>query len=151
MEKKDCVYIRYSIADFLLIRFLKKIKDLGCKVFIEFPTFPYDKEYYLKNFIKRFGLYVDRIFRKDLWKYVDLSFSPSDVSEVYGIKCIRFFNGIEEDIVKERKYVGEKRGVLRFIGVANIANWHGYDRLINRIKRYYDENPFISSHSLPSI
>lgn len=139
LEKKDCVYIRYSIADFFLIRFLKKIKALECKVFIEFPTFPYDKEYYHKNFIKRLGLYIDKFFRKDLWKYVDLSFSPSNVKETYGIKCIRFFNGIEKDLVKERKYVEKKSGILRFLGVANIANWHGYDRLINGIRRYYDE------------
>lgn len=51
-------------------------------------------------------------------------------------KSILSANGIKTSNVSKRESIPELGNTLTFIGVANISNSHGYDRLINSISRY---------------
>lgn len=136
----DAVFIRYSISEVSLIKTLKTLKERSKKIFIEIPSYPYDLEYNNKQWYKKIGLYIDRIYRKKLKKYVDVIFTPSPKQEdIYGIKTVYFENGISTKDVQVRNYIGFKENTLRFIGVANLNAWHGYDRVIKGIAKYYEK------------
>jgi glycosyltransferase involved in cell wall biosynthesis len=139
-ENYDSVFIRYSLAERGLIRMFKKLKEDGVKIFIEIPSYPYDLEYENKQWYKKLGLYLDRIYRKKLKDYVDIIFSPGPQQEkIFGVKAVSFNNGVNTEDIEERKYSGRKDGVFRFIGVANLNAWHGYDRVIRGIADYYEK------------
>jgi glycosyltransferase involved in cell wall biosynthesis len=139
-DRYDGVFIRYSLAERGLIRMLRKLKEEGVKTFIEIPSYPYDLEYENKQWYKKFGLYLDKIYRKKLKGYVDIIFTPGPQEEtIYGVKAVSFNNGVNTEDIEERKYSGKKEGTLRFIGVANLNAWHGYDRVISGIAEYYKE------------
>ena len=139
-DKYDAVFIRYSLSERFLIKMLGKLKKEGVKIFIEIPSYPYDLEYENKQWYKKFGLYLDKIYRKKLKDYVDIIFTPGPQEEtIYGVKTVSFNNGVNTEEIEERKYSGRKDGVLRFIGVANLNSWHGYDRVIRGIANYYKD------------
>ncbi len=139
-DKYDGVFIRYPLAEGCLIKMLRKLKKEGIKVFIEIPSYPYDLEYKNKQWYKEFGLYLDKIYRRKLKNYVDVIFTPSPQEEtIYGVKTVNFNNGVSTEEIEERRYSGKKGGTLRFIGVANLNAWHGYDRVIEGIAEYYKE------------
>jgi glycosyltransferase involved in cell wall biosynthesis len=139
-DRYDGVFIRYSLAERGLISMLRKLKEEGVKTFIEIPSYPYDLEYENKQWYKKFGLYLDKIYRKKLKDSVDIIFTPGPQQEsIYGVNAVSFNNGVNTEDIEERKYSGKKEGVLRFIGVANLNSWHGYDRVIKGIAEYYKD------------
>ncbi len=139
-DKYDAVFIRYSLAERCLIKMSRELKEEGIKIFIEIPSYPYDLEYENKQWYKKFGLYLDKIYRKKLKDCVDIIFSPGPQEDtIYGVKAVSFNNGVNTEDIEERDYSGKKEGALRFIGVANLNSWHGYDRVIRGIANYYKD------------
>jgi glycosyltransferase involved in cell wall biosynthesis len=134
----DAIFLRYSLADFFCLRMLRKFKKSSVKIFIEIPSFPYDFEFDSKRWYKKIGLFMDRVLRHKLKKYVDFIFTPSPTEgSIFGVPAYSFDNGVDVDDVSRRQYSGFKKNTLRLIGVANINAWHGYDRIIESIARYY--------------
>lgn len=137
-NKYDAVFIRYSLMENSSLQFFKKLRNNSVKIFIEIPSYPYDFEFDNKEWYKRIMLYIDRIYRNRLKRYVDLIFTPSIVSEyIYGVRAYTFDNGIDIETISERNYKRPPEKTLRFIGVANLSVWHGYDRVIRGIAEYY--------------
>jgi len=128
----NVIYIRKMNIDHRMLGFLQKLKtQKNLKVIIEFPTLPYDQE--IKGSIIS---NIERHFRQDLKQYVDLAVNYNKYDEVFGIPAICIFNGIDlENIpVSKSKFSGNK---LHLLAVASLANWHGYDRLIEGMAEYY--------------
>jgi len=139
-EKFDGVYIRYSILDWNLMKLLKELKRERKKIFLEIPSYPYDLEYSRKPFYKKLALYMDRFFSKEIHKYVDAIFTPSPNQEnIYGIKTVFFENGIDLAQIQKRNYSGPIKDVFRLLGVANLSDWHGYDRIIKGISSFVNK------------
>lgn len=126
----DLVFIRYVLSDIFFINFLKRIKDLGAKIILEFPTLPYDKER-PSNIIE-----IDKYFRQYLKKYVDLAVTYNDIDTAFGIRNVFIGNGIEVSSQKILKYRDFNEDKINLIGVANVSKWHGYDRVIMGIAEY---------------
>ena len=136
----DGIYIRYSLSERSLIKFLKSLKRRSIKIFIEIASYPYDGEYKTKSLVKKLGLQIDKIYRRSLHKYVDYCFVPREgIDSVYNMNTVLFDNGVNIKEIKPRYNVEHKKESLRLLGVANISPWHGYDRVIEGIKKYYDE------------
>jgi len=134
----DGVYIRYSLSDWNLIKFLKSLKRSGVKIFIEIASYPYDGEYKAKTFFKKLGLQIDKFYRKKLYKYVDCCFVPrKNIGSVFNMNTVLFDNGVSIKDINTRNYEGRKENTLRLLGVANLSPWHGYDRVIEGIYEYY--------------
>jgi glycosyltransferase involved in cell wall biosynthesis len=137
----DAVYIRYSFSEPSLIKFLRNLKEISVKIFIEIPSFPYDSEYDNKKMYKKLGLCIDKWYRRKLHKYVDIIYTPSPGQEnIYNIETVYFNNAINVSSIRRRKYDSPKENKLRLIGVANLNAWHGYDRVIKGIHKYYEES-----------
>lgn len=133
----DFIYFRKDTIDSTVYRFFRDIKrnNPKCKILLEIPTYPYDKEilrgpkdipYYLKDVFnrQRFKHCVDRI----------VTFSPDE--EIWGIPTIRTINGynFDEQPLRNVRAIDDW---IHVIGVAVFAPWHGYDRFLVGLGRYY--------------
>jgi hypothetical protein len=134
------IYIRYSVnSSFHYITFLKKVAKLGVKIYLEIPTYPYDGELKcssIKPFIKK---YLERLYR-NMWKgCVYRIVTSSTAAVIYGIPTITISNAPAHDLPVKKSLPIEGR--INMIAVANLAFWHGYDRIIRGLAQYYKSNP----------
>lgn len=135
-NKIDFVYIRYvHIATPFFIRFLKHLKADGIKVYMEVPTFPYDDEYKKSKTRVKFLLKIENIYRKQFPNCVDKIVTVQDYDQILNIPTIKISNGVNLIDICLRTPI-EHQG-FNLLGVANLEMWHGYDRLIEGIGRYY--------------
>jgi hypothetical protein len=137
----DFVYIRRIVpVNKALIILLNKIRanNPQCKILYELPTFPYDNED--KRIIGRIITIIDRHYRMKLKSIIDRIVTLSIDNIIFGLPTIKIKNGIccRNIPIKEEKLCTNK-SELHLVAVANFAFWHGYDRLIEGIKNYYEE------------
>lgn len=133
----EFIYIRYtSDASPSYIKFLKKIKSLGVIIFIEIPTYPYDGEINATNYYQSFNIEREKHYRKQLYKVVDRIVTFSSDDEIYRIKCINISNAIDFNAIELREE-SPTHDYVKFIAVAALVYWHGYDRIIEAIGEYY--------------
>lgn len=138
-EKIQFVYIRSNHnANPFTIHFVKQLKRLGIKVVMEIPTYPYDHEYLGRER----ELYIDRLFRKQLSKHLDRIVTFSNDETIFGCPTIRISNGIDFNSIPLRTLpTNRKENEIHLIAVAEIHFWHGFDRLIHGLGKYYQTNP----------
>src|SRR5690554_5198778 len=56
------IYIRYThFANPFFTRFLRIIKNIGCEILLEIPTFPYDLEYRNNSLKKRLSIIIEKL------------------------------------------------------------------------------------------
>ena len=135
-KKIDTVYIRYTISDYFFIRFIKELASINIDIYLDIPTFPYDKE------LSRVKLTIDKIYRLNLKKYIKkVIVSSNKYKEVFGVECIYIDNGVDtETIPFSRKKWNPKERELRLVGVSLMRNCVGYDRVISGISKYYEKD-----------
>jgi len=131
----DFLYIRYPFAIPSFLRFIRTTKKANprTKIIIEVPTFPYRQE--LRSPKQRVLLMLDDIGRARLKQYVDVVVTFFGQSELFGIPCISTANGIDVDRIP----LGPKPvtdASISIIVVANLANWHGIDRILHGLSQY---------------
>jgi hypothetical protein len=140
-SKIDFIFIRIEciIVDKFFINFLFNIKKQNNKIIIigEIPTYPYDMEcdsliqypFFLKN----------KINRKKFYRYIDRIVTYSTDNKIFNIKTIKIINGIDINAISV--VTGKlDENFIRLIAVANIESWHGYDRLILGLAKYFQNN-----------
>ena len=133
------VYIRSNHnANPFTIRMVKQMKKAGMKVVMEIPTYPYDAEYEAQGMSRQ--IFQDKLFRKQLAKHLDAIVTFSDYNQIFGQRTIRISNGIDFDSVKMKTTVNDTSKELNLIGVAEIHEWHGFDRVVKGLADYYS-NP----------
>lgn len=138
-NKIELIYVRYVYtSNPRFIKFLKKLKEKNIKIFLEIPTYPYDQELLNGNISSKLKLYIDKYYRKSLKGLVDKIVTFSEDREIYGIPTINISNGIDMNNISLIEKKEDKK--IRFIGVAGLAFWHGFDRFILSIKEYYKNN-----------
>ena len=136
----ELVYIRsFNNANPMTVKLVRKFKMAGMKVVMEIPTYPYDREYDGTSWKVKANLYIDKLFRKLLAKHTDRIVTFSDAPKIFGQNTIRISNGIDfNDIPIQQKMV-QKPNEVHLLGVAEVHYWHGYDRLIAGIGKYYQQ------------
>lgn len=135
------MYFRKTTLDSYAIHFFKNVKkhNPNCKIVMEIPTYPYDKE--MTSFIELPRLIKDRWNRKKLKNYIDRIVTFSDDELIFGIPTIRTMNGIDFDMVPPRRIQENTDAAIHVIMVANFASWHGLNKLIDGMISYYSEQP----------
>lgn len=135
----DIVYIRSNHnANPFTIRMVKQMKKYGAKVVMEIPTYPYDSEYEAQGMSKQ--IFQDKLFRNHLAKQLDAIVTFSDYKHIFGQRTIRISNGIDFDSVKMKTTINDTSKELNLIGVAEIHEWHGFDRLVKGLADYYSKS-----------
>jgi hypothetical protein len=134
----DLVYIRSNHnANLFTINMVKKMKAYGAKVVMEIPTYPYDIEYKAQGISQQ--IFQDKIFRNQLAKYLDAIVTFSDFDKIFGQRTIKISNGIDFDSVKMKTTINDTSKELNLIGVAEIHEWHGFDRIVRGLADYYSK------------
>lgn len=140
------IYIRYCLNSSIAFRyFLKKCQSMGLRVYMEIPTYPYDKEIAgLRNFIK--FAWIEKLFRRCCFKYIDKVVTFSDFKYIFGKESIRIANAVSS-VPPQKKQIQNSENVIVCVAVANIAFWHGFDRFIEGLNIYYknkdDDKPIV--------
>lgn len=137
-KKYDGAYIRYVYGDWQFFRLLKYLKKQNIVTVIEVPTYPYDKEL-TDSLENKIVLFLDKCYRNRMSRYVDRIVTFYRDKQIFGIKTIQTINGVNFDKIKpisvEEPYTGE----IDIIAVADLAKWHGYDRILEGMGKYYQQ------------
>lgn len=138
----ELVYVRsFHNANPFTIHLFRKLKKAGIKPVMEIPTYPYDKEYVGFPFITRLGVQIDKLFRNTLAKQMDAIITFSNHNRIFGQRTIRISNGVDFDSIPLKKSLKRSDSTIHLIGVAEVHYWHGYDRLIDGLGKYYQCQP----------
>lgn len=137
----DGIYCRVlGEWDYYMLKFFANIKKYNpkCKIVLEIPTYPYDKEY-LFNVKGWILLLKDKIFRKYIHYYIDRVATLTDDKVIFNIPTLKFRNGIDMRNICARNKAEfcTMPDIINCIAVANISWWHGYDRFIEGMRLYY--------------
>lgn len=116
---------------------------------LEFPTplHIWEKEIktVYKNVFKiQLLILINRFIVPKIFKFFDVIIEYGSENARYTMniedKMVYINNGVNtESIPKKKIPINDK--VIEFISVANISDWHGYDRLIIGMGEYYKNNP----------
>ncbi|MFR8255352.1 MAG: glycosyltransferase [Ruthenibacterium sp.] len=147
IREADFLYIRKpTVVSRNFICFLKEIRNVApcCKILLELPTYPYDKE--LSTPLHRLPLlWQDRHYRSRLARYIDRIVVLSNYDEVFGIPTLKIRNGINLSVYRLKKQ--NTSSTFNIGCAAQYARWHGIDRVLRgmaQYKRY--SNPKHSVH-----
>lgn len=144
LEAPDFIYVRRTVADRAYVGFWKKIKEKypKCKIIIEIFTYPYDKDDFAKW--NAWPFYIkELLYRRKLRKYVDRFVTYTDDQRIFGVPTICTTNGVQVANIGMVK--GEYReNRITLVGVAFMQRHHGYERIIEGMGKYYqqDGNPY---------
>ncbi len=150
-EKIEFVYARcFQNANPWLISFFKKLKKAGIHSVTEIPTYPYDDEFKNFDWKARWGLKIDQLFRHKLYQQMDALVTFSDAERIFGQRTIRISNGVDFDSIPlhqpsalspQPSAVSRQPPELHLIGVAEVHDWHGFDRVMTGLGEYYSQPP----------
>lgn len=136
-DDADFLYIRQVYHDASFYRYLRAIRrhNPNVKIVYEVPTYPYLTEQKTSA--------ANSAFRKKevRWstrcaKFIDRIVTFYDQDDIWGVPCIKLTNGFDFSQVELPDRPAPKD--VQIISVAATAFWHGYDRLIEGIHRYYE-------------
>lgn len=138
-EDIDYLYLRRPAAFTKhTINTLKEIKkrNPNIKIVLEIPTYPYDKELTINK--KNLPLLIkDRYNRRKLNGVIDRIATLTPDKKIFEVPTLKFENGVDLSTISIKK-IREQDGVINLLAVAMYANWHGYDRILESIGKYYE-------------
>lgn len=140
-SEAEFIYMRSVPLDREYVRFLRRLREKypECKIIVELPTYPYDKELSELKFLPY--LIRDRHYRKEYKKYVDrFVVYTQNIEEIFGVKTIETMNGIDvEHISRIKTDIEKKNNCIDLIFVGHMQKSHGLERLIKGLKQYYQK------------
>lgn len=139
-EGIQLVYIRsFHNANPFTISLIKQLKKHSIKVVMEVPTYPYDQEYV--TLLMKCQLFIDKLFRKKLAQQLNAITTFSNENIIFGQRTIRISNGIDLSSIPLKTKINGSSYALHLIGVAEIHYWHGFDRVVKGLAKYYQKQP----------
>ena len=148
-EKVKFIYARcFQNANPWLIGLFKRLKKAGIHSVTEIPTYPYDQEFAHFDWKTRMGLKVDQLFREKLYRQMDALVTFSDSEHIFGQRTIRISNGVDFDSIPlhipiNRDPLTINHEPLHLIGVAEVHDWHGFDRIMTGLGHYKGEREVV--------
>jgi glycosyltransferase involved in cell wall biosynthesis len=137
-RKPHVLYIRHFLTGPLFILFLSCVKlvSRNTSILSEVPTYPYDDIAEFKaSLTSRVMLFQDKLYRRLLRYFYDRIVSIGYADDIFGIKTISISNGIDVSHYETGTRRGKPLDALRIIGVGYLKDYHGYDRLVDAVKR----------------
>ena len=132
----DIAYIRFQFFCPFVFHMVQSLHKAGVKTIMEIPTYPYAPELKKQGLKGVPKLIIDSTFKGLCSKYIDSFAAPLYSDPILGKQCLEIRNGIDLHDVLPRN-ARSSDGVISLVGVAMMAPWHGYDRLIRGIHKYY--------------
>lgn len=132
----DFLYIRQVYHDAAFVRYLRAIRRANphMKLIYEVPTWPYLAETRVTPASAPFAR-KERRNGPRAAKYCDRIVTFYGQEEIWGRTCIKLLNGYDFSRVR---LPGRTLGAtIHILSVAANAFWHGYDRFLEGLGRYY--------------
>lgn len=134
----DACYIRYDFSDPGFIGLLKELQKCCKKIALELPTYPYEQENQF-DVLSRLKIWVDRLFRTKLHRYIDFIVTfYAGYEKLFGIPVLVIPNGFDFSTFALAEQEPPQDGI-HIIAVSSMREWHGYERIIEGMKAYYQE------------
>ena len=136
-DKFEFVYIRGIPLGCKGYKLLKTIHKKHIKTVVEIPTYIANGREKHLNIIRALVAPYFRMFQKLSMRYVTLFTLIGDkTTGLYrGRPAINISNGIDVSRYPDLKRRFEE-SVINIVAVSSMANWHGYERIINGIANY---------------
>jgi len=133
-EDYDVLYIRHPGTNPAFLSFLAWMKNRNPKlrIVLEFASYPISGE--ADSVEQKLIVACDETLSGFLRQFVDhvVTFGPH--TEIYGIPCIRSSNGVDVSALPLRRVSAFNPRAPRLLGVASLAKWHGYDRVLHGLR-----------------
>lgn len=134
----EVCYIRYEFSDPGFLKLLRKLRRSCDKILLELPTYPYEDEN-RDNLLSRMRLGLDHICRKRLHRYIDLIVTfYAGCERIFNIPVQVIPNGFDFSTASVVK-TALPRNQIHIIAVSSMRLWHGYERFLEGMYRYYRE------------
>jgi glycosyltransferase involved in cell wall biosynthesis len=142
----DVLYIRHPGTNPALLGFLAwmKSRNPNLRIVLELASYPMSGE--ADSMEQKLILATDTALSRFLRKLVDYVVTFGDQTEIYGIPCIRSSNGVDVDALPLRRVPTFDPRAPRLLGVASLAKWHGYDRILRGLRQALDRNSDVAPH-----
>lgn len=132
----DFLYIRQVYHDAAFVRYLRAIRraNPAIKIIYEIPTWPYLTESGFSLASLPFTL-KERLGGPRAAKYVDRIVTFYGQESIWGVPCLKLINGYDfSRVALPARAAGD---TVHILSVAVNAFWHGYDRMLEGLGRYY--------------
>ncbi|MEG2928604.1 MAG: glycosyltransferase [Oscillospiraceae bacterium] len=134
----DLAYIRRIFCTPMHLKTLHMLRAKGVFLVEELPTYPYDGESAnYKQLSYRVTAVVDKLCRGGFKRYLDYFVTYSQDKTIFGVPTICLENAIDFDNIQFRPTVFPKKEI-NLVGVSAMCPWHGYERVIKGLARYYE-------------
>lgn len=142
----DVLYIRHPGTNPALLGFLAwmRTRNPKLRIVLEFASYPMSGE--ADTIAQKLIVASDATLGGLLRTCVDHVVTFGDHSEICGIPCIRSSNGVDVDALPMRRASSFNPKAPRLLGVASLAKWHGYDRVLRGLREFLDHKPDLAPH-----
>lgn len=143
MKKYHCrwVYMRCIIpATYNYLLFLREMKEMGTCVVLEYPTYPYDGEVKNEEILRE-----DKEYRGQIGKFVSVATTYAKGETVHSLRTIALQNGVDLQETHIRE-VRKKGTEIRLLAVAGFSFYHGFERVLEGLYRYYQHPDVYKFH-----
>jgi len=145
------LYSRFETYSAQTAKFYRVLQKRGIVVLLEVPTYPISQRWtsIKTSFLQRkinIGLrqvYNATINSLGIFMFrrgVDRIVTNNGFNRIWGVPTIKISNGIDVESIPIRGIVVGEREDIHLIAVANVARWHGYDRVIAGMVKYYAQS-----------
>lgn len=148
IDKNAVYYFRgFGFLFVFFKRKLRKLKRNGNILVLEIPTpvITSEKEFVKGKdniLLKKIKWFLFNHSFPSVFEYFDLivEYAPEDLKYTRGFedKFVYISNGIDVESIKLKSK--NESNIINFISVANVSNWHGFDRVIRGLYEYYSDN-----------
>jgi Glycosyltransferase len=134
IKKYHCcwIYMRCLIpASYHYLCFLRELKEIGVRLVLEYPSYPYDNEVKNEDILRE-----DREYRGQIRNFVSQATTYTKGEIVHGIHTISLQNGVDlyENPIRKMTKKGTN---IRLLAVAGFSFYHGFERVLEGLYQYY--------------
>ncbi|WP_125925587.1 hypothetical protein [Halomonas aestuarii] len=139
----DVFYIRNphgNLYSLFFSYFLYAASHLSKKVILEIPSYPYDDE--VQGLLSKLSLIIHKIQRPFFKLYISkIFYTGMLVDQIWGVPSSRIYNSCDPSDVPLANFNHSPcPKAIRLIAVANLAPWHGYDRVLYGLHYYINSS-----------
>lgn len=147
------VYSRWEQYSLLSAKYYRSLKKKGIDVLLEVPTYPLTERLISvkSDFLaKRYKVFFRRSLASiygslgiPLFKFgISHIINNNGYDRIWNIPVLKISNAVDVESTPI-SISTQKSKEINLISVANVAEWHGYDRILQGLSMYYHNNPSI--------
>lgn len=146
----DLLYARYGTFSLNAYKLYNRLHKKGIIVLLEIATYPLNQRWnvvkqslkshdYKSALIWIYSNTIGSLGMQLFKKCVNRIVNNNGFEIIWGIPVLPISNGIDVSSIPDKPRHFAEGNDIRVMSVANIANWHGFDRFIRGMASYYQQ------------